>query len=312
MVAAVLVGWWLWLGRDPSPGTVVPRWDPPPDLTPGLAGTLVDQRAGAEDVLATVLDLARRGYLTIREVHLSGVPAEGPGVPLIRDILSRLDLWQTEWEMTRTDRPADGLAAHEGSVLAALFADAPRVNATSLSTSLRERLPALFASLYDALVRRGFFLARPDRVRRDFWLLAGGFGTASGLALYLGADLGRVLALAAGGAVVAVFAPIMPAATAEGARARGEALGVAEYLRRAEKSEIEARHAGEATPERFDALLPWAIALGVTDLWVAEFRDLLPGDRPWFVTEGPAGESLAVQVEAFCTVATLLLGGEST
>lgn len=290
---------------------MVPRWNPPPGLTPGLAGALVDQRADVADVLATVLDLARRGYLRIREVHLSGVPAEGPGVPLIKDLLSRLDLWETEWEMTRTEKPVDDLPAHEAAVLAALFARGERVNASALSTSLRTRLPALFASLYDALVRRGFFLTRPDRVRRDFYLLGAGFGAAAGIAGFVGAGPGRMIALAAAGAIVALFAPIMPAATPAGARARGAALGVAEYLRRAEKAELEARHAEETTPEAFDALLPWAIALGVTDLWLEEFRGMLPEDRPWFVVEGPASEALAVQIGAFCSVATLLLEGET-
>lgn len=309
-VGAALLGWWLWLGRDPTPASIVPRWDPPADLTPGLAGTLVDQRADVADVLATVLDLARRGWLTIREIHPSGVPVEGPGVPLIREILSRVDLWETEWELARTEKPAEGLAAHEGAVLAALFADGPRVGASALSTSLRERLPGLFASLYDGLARRGFFLTRPDHVRRDFYLLGAGFGAAAGMAHYLGADLGRVAALAASGALVALAAPVMPAATPAGARARAEALGVAEYLGRAEKAEIEARHGDERTPERFDALLPWAIALGVTDLWLEEFRGMLPEDRPWFVVEGPASESLAIQIGAFCAVATVLLEGE--
>lgn len=309
-VGALLLAWWLWLGRDPSPGTIVPRWDPPPDLTPGLGGTLVDQRADVSDILATVLDLARRGWLTIREIHPSGVPAEGPGVPLIREILARVDLWETEWELARTEKPLEGLAAHEGAVLTALFADGPRVGATALSTSLRERLPGLFASLYDGLERRGFFLARPDRVRRDFYLLAAGFGAAAGLAHFLDADLGRVAALAASGALVALAAPVMPAATPTGARVRAETLGVAEYLRRAEKAEIEARHGEEKTPERFDALLPWAIALGVTDLWLEEFRGMLPEERPWFVVEGPAGESQAIQIGAFCAVATVLLEGE--
>ncbi|MDX1661445.1 MAG: DUF2207 domain-containing protein [Gemmatimonadota bacterium] len=308
-VGAGLLVWWLWLGRDPSPGSIVPRWNPPPDLTPGLAGTLVDQRADVADILATVLDLARRGWLTIREIHPSGVPAEGRGVPLIKDILSRVDLWETEWEFARTEKPIEELAAHEGAVMTALFAGRERVGASALSRSLHERLPGLFASLYDGLERRGFFLTRPDHVRRDFYLLAAGFGAAAGLAHGLGAGLERVVALAASGGVVALFAPVMPASTPSGARARAAALGVAEYLRRAAREEIEARHGDERTPERFDALLPWAIALGVTDLWLEEFRGMLPEERPWFVVEGPAGEALEVQIGAFCAVATALLEG---
>ncbi|HUP21019.1 MAG TPA: hypothetical protein VM778_13860 [Gemmatimonadota bacterium] len=306
-VGAALFLWWVWIGRDPSPGSIVPRWDPPA-IPPGTAGALIDQRADTADVLATILDLARRGYFTIRESHPSGVPAEGgEGVALLRDILSRVGLWQTEWEFTRTGKPIDDLIPTEGAVVAALFADGPRVGASALSGRLRERLPAIYASLHDDLVRRGWFLSRPDRVRRDWWMLAGAFGLAAVASWSWAEDPGRAVALAASGALVALAAPAMPASTAAGARARAEALGVAEYLRRAEKDEIEARHGGKRTPEELDALLPWAIALGVTDLWVQRFEDLLPDARPWYMTEGATAGSLAVQIGGFVAVAGLLL-----
>lgn len=285
----------------------MPRWDPPPGVPPGSAGALVDQRADTADVLATILDLARRGWLTIREIHPSGVPAEGPGVPVLREVLSRVGLWETEWEFTMTGRSLDGLAPHEKAAFAALFVDGPRVGATALSRRLRGQLSVVYAALYDDLIRRGWFLSRPDRVRRDWWWLAAGFGGAAALTLFWGGDGARAAALALSGAVVALAAPAMPAATRAGARARSEALGVTEYLRRAEKAEIEARHAGERTPERFDALLPWAIALGVTELWLADFEGLLPAERPWYRVEGPTAGSLAVQIGGFLAVAGLLL-----
>ena len=43
------------------------RYEPPPGVTAGGVGTVVDERVDLRDITATVVDLAVRGYLTIRE-----------------------------------------------------------------------------------------------------------------------------------------------------------------------------------------------------------------------------------------------------
>ncbi len=65
--------WWKY-GRDPkSPVGEASAWFAPPKgkdgraLTPGETGTLVDERADNADITATIIDLARRGYLKIIE-----------------------------------------------------------------------------------------------------------------------------------------------------------------------------------------------------------------------------------------------------
>jgi hypothetical protein len=55
---------WFTKGRDPQVGLVaeyVP--EPPDDLRPGAVGTLLDETFNSRDVVATVLDLARRGVI---------------------------------------------------------------------------------------------------------------------------------------------------------------------------------------------------------------------------------------------------------
>ncbi len=67
---------WKWTqnGRDPkAPMGVASAWFDPPKtaskrkLTPGETGTLVDESADMQDITATIVDLARRGYLQIIE-----------------------------------------------------------------------------------------------------------------------------------------------------------------------------------------------------------------------------------------------------
>jgi hypothetical protein len=55
-------------GRDPKV-VAVPSYvtEPPSDLPPGLVGTLVDEKADLQDIIATVVDLARRGVIEMEE-----------------------------------------------------------------------------------------------------------------------------------------------------------------------------------------------------------------------------------------------------
>ena len=59
---------WYLRGRDPKIDAV-PEYitEPPAGLPPGIAGTLVDEKADVPDIIATLMDLARRGYLAIEE-----------------------------------------------------------------------------------------------------------------------------------------------------------------------------------------------------------------------------------------------------
>ncbi len=296
--------WWAWVGRDPRPGSIVPTWRPPEGVPPGAAGALVDQRAGPADVLATLLHLAFRGYLTVREVHPSGVPAEGDEAARVaRTILQGVGLWTTEWEFRRTDRPFDDLAPFEGAIVHALLGAERSVTMSAVAPSFRELLPRLYHGLYRELVDRGWFRHSPKATRREWVILAGVIAALGAVAIvWLGrADLGLGLILSGG--IVLAFAPVMPVVTREGARARDQLLGLREYVRRAEMAEIEARHEGERAPGHFEEILPYAIALGVVDLWLKEFAGLTEGPG-WYLVEGVAEPtSFSVSMDLFWNAA---------
>lgn len=64
---------WYTRGRDPVVGGPVAAWYDPPKtksgrkLLPAEAGTIIDEAVNIKDVSATLVDLARRGYLKIEE-----------------------------------------------------------------------------------------------------------------------------------------------------------------------------------------------------------------------------------------------------
>jgi hypothetical protein len=313
-VAVLLFLWWLWVGRDPRTGTIVATWRPPDEIRPGPAGALIDQRADPGDVLATILDLARRGYLRIVESHPSGVPAKGgPEAAIARVLLEKTGVWETEWRFVRTDKPVDDLATYEGAVLMAIFGLGREVSARALGPTFAAHMPGIYAALYDHLVRRGYFLHSPERARRE-WVVLAGVVAAAGVAAtaWFGRPALGVALLASAGLVV-LFSRWMPVPTRRGARARDQLLGLREYIRRAEKGELEFRHAPEKTPELFEEILPYAIALDVTDLWLREFRELLPETTSWYAREGagPQPTTLGFELASFFTVTLQAISPDS-
>ena len=67
---------WYSKGRD-KPTKLPAEWipEPPSDLPAGMAGTLIDEKADNKDVIATLVDLARRGVLAIQDESKPGLSA---------------------------------------------------------------------------------------------------------------------------------------------------------------------------------------------------------------------------------------------
>ena len=67
IVLAVAFQRWARYGRDPRRNPIVVRYEPPENLSPAEAGTLLDNSVDMRDITATLMDLAVRGYLKIEE-----------------------------------------------------------------------------------------------------------------------------------------------------------------------------------------------------------------------------------------------------
>lgn len=68
-IVALIIMFWRWWtsGRDPRLRPIAVRYEPPDQLSPGEVGTLMDDSADMRDVTATLVDLAVRGFLVIKE-----------------------------------------------------------------------------------------------------------------------------------------------------------------------------------------------------------------------------------------------------
>ncbi|MFL5759221.1 MAG: DUF2207 family protein [Thermomicrobiales bacterium] len=268
---AGIYGLWYTKGRDPHTGLVadfIPS--PPDDLPPGAAGTLIDETADQADVVATLVDLGRRGALKIDE---SGATTEYGG----RDF--QLTLLQ----------PESKLSSFETELIAAIFGPSPKAGATVKMSAVKSQFDSaqgeIKADLYNELVQRKYFMRSPEETRRN-WKLLGGVALAVDLGLCV------ILSAAAGGAVlwslpifviaalaiaILVIAKAMPRKTPEGAEAAAKWNAFKRYL-----DDIEKYEKLDEAKGIFDKYLPFAVAFGLEHSWVSKFASVNAPVPQWY------------------------------
>lgn len=256
----------------------------PDGVLPGEVGTVVDERVDVADVTATVVDLAVRNYLAIREV--------GP----------------SNWVLVRRNPPDSGLTDYERTVYQQLLGDAGEVPLSAV----RVDMAAVRSAMYADVVSRQWFARRPDH-DRSLWSVVGvllavvGAAVTVVLALTVGhALLGLVLLV--GGLGLALGSRMMPARTKRGSVLVQQVRGLVNYLRTTDASTIPAADR-EMVLSRS---LPYAVVLGEVEGWIRRFADLdtaadgTPGIY-WYETGAPA--EFPKRFTAFVVALDRTLGG---
>jgi len=232
------------------------QFRPPDGMTPGLCGLLVDEKADALDVSATIVDLAVRGYLRIEQFV---------------DERNKTDF------VLRFLRDGDAsLAGYEAILLARLRAAAAGdvVRISTLKTTFATQLAEVRTALYDESMRRKWFRRRPDHAR-GIWavlgllvLVAGG-AVAVALAAFTTFGLFS-LPLVAPGLILLATAHRMPSRTAEGRRQLELCVGYERFLEVADAEELRFTE----RQYQYVAGLPYAMVFGITDRWARVLADL--------------------------------------
>jgi len=91
-----------------------------------------------------------------------------------------------------------------------------------------------------------------------------------------------ITSFAISGLLIIIFGLFMPAKTRKGALAKEHILGFKKYLSVAEKDRIEFHNAPKKNPERFEKLLPYAMALGVEEEWAKQFEGIYDKQPDWY------------------------------
>lgn len=270
--------YWQKRGRDPKEGSTAVQYEPVPGASPAELGTLVDNTADMDDITATLVDLAVRGYIRIEEK----TEIKFFGMSKSTDYIFHILRASSDWNELRP---------HEKHYMEALLKSAPdgySVKVSDLEDKFYTSLPKIRTAIYNRLVFNGYYQKRPDKVK-ELWiglsvvvavLLFGLFAISMKMTWVLFSPVALILAAVASTIVMFVFAMIMPARTEPGARAREAALGFKEFLSRVESERYRKMI---TSPEMFERYLPFAMAFGVGDKWARAFEDIYREPPTWYV-----------------------------
>jgi uncharacterized membrane protein YgcG len=260
-LSALLLLWYL-RGRDPAVGLAAEYLsEPPSDLPPGIAGTLVDERADMQDVTASLIDLARRGFLEMIETESRpGLLGLGSG---------------SEFTFRRTDRAWDDLLPFERTILKKVFGKRAERPLADLKNHFYTAIPKIKKGLYQQTVKYKFFRTDPDTVRSRYaglgyalLVLTGGIG----FLLYvmvadtIGAIICPFVSIGIAAIAVIIIGQAMPAKTRKGAEEAAKWKAFKRYLR-----DIDRYTRLEEASEQFDRYLPYAVAFGIERSWINKF-----------------------------------------
>jgi len=258
---------WHRRGRD-DPSAVYAKYvsEPPSDLPPGIVGALIDEKVDTKEVIATVVDLARKGYLEITDTKKEGIFSK----PLT--IFTR-------------KKPLDDLQGFEAEVARSLFDSAhpDQVTTADLKNNFYVHVGPIVGRIYTETTQRGLFYSNPKSVRSR-WV---GYGFLT--AIVLGGLTALMVMFEVPGwgwflagsvvsaLIVFAFAPRMPRRTSRGAQEQRKWEAFRNYL-----DDLTRFEDMESARDQFEKYLPYAVALGVERQWVRRFEGLSVPPPMWY------------------------------
>jgi uncharacterized membrane protein len=270
---AMLSLWWF-AGRDPDPGmSVAPMYDPPADISPAEAGTLLDDRIHPRDITSTIVDLAVRGFIKIEETDEKGLLFHN------KDYIFHLLQKREDWR---------GLAPHERVMLENIFVgDVPDTRLSSLKNRFYTAIPVVRTDIMSALKQKGIYTLDPESA--NGYSIAAGFGILIPFAAlqilgwvdFFSSVPIAVVSLLIGAIIWFLFARQMTAKTLKGARTHIAVLGFQEFMNRVDADRLKVM-----PPDTFEKFLPYAMALGVEHHWAQAFAGIVHDPPSWYVGPG--------------------------
>ena len=264
--------WRLWYvrGRDPKgKGTIVPYYEAPRELSVLHIGMMTHGMVKQDVVSAAIIQLAVEGYLKIHKIDKDGV------------------FGKDDYEFMRTQKDTSDLDVPEKLLLESIFGGTQTKKMTELKDKFYIDLEKIKKSVEESIMQKKYYTKNPMSVRA-FYIALGAilfFG-----AFWLGSVFGLSYAVATMLSALSIvgFGFFMPQPTTEGAILREEIQGLKLYLETAEKDRLNFHNAPEKRPERFEALLPYAMVLGVEDAWAKQFEDIYNTKPQWYQSSDPS------------------------
>jgi uncharacterized membrane protein len=259
LLLAYYIPIWRKHGKDPDEGVMVTRYEPPKGFSPASLRYIRQMYYDNKVMTAAIVNLAVKGYL---EIEKSGKTHS----------LMKLD--------TETLKPP--MAPGEKELFEAIFAEddvvtLKDINHEVLGDARKKHKKSLQEDYKNHYFKTNGLLNLPAvAIVLGSLLIAVNIGNGPTVFVIATIILSFVTTM--------FFAIIMKRPTIRGRELLDEMLGFKDFLEIAEKDELNLRNPPTKTPELFEMMLPYALALGVEQQWSERFADVLAAIR------GPDGE----------------------
>lgn len=249
----------------------MPIYKAPEGMSPTEIGTIIDENLDMRDITSTIVDMAVRGYIQIKEIKEK---------KLIFD--------NTDYEFIKLKNYENGtvLKTHERKILDAIFGSSQNKRLSSLKNEFYSSLPGIREAVYNSLVKEGYFPTNPEKVRNIYYTIGSVlcFGVLFGLGAFIAFfPLSAILGILASGVVVLGFAKYMPAKTKKGVDMYYQAKGLEMFIKTAERDRIKFQEQENI----FEKILPFAMTLGLASKWANAFEGIYKTAPSWYVSSNP-------------------------
>ena len=250
---------WRKFGRDPEEGVIVTRYDPPDGFSPASLRYIRQMYYDDKVMTAAVVNLAVKGYLKIQrrgDAHwlVKQSPAE-PGLPM---------------------------APGENELYAGLFKEGDKIELDDKNHEVLGEARSAHRKSLTKDYKRHYF--KTNAMLNIPAILIVILATVMALNIGRGPTPLVIAAIILSVLTLAFFAMVMRRPTLRGRKLLDEMLGFKDFLEIAEKDELNLRNPPEKTPQLFESMLPFALALGVDQQWSERFATVLASIR------GPDGQ----------------------
>ena len=266
--------WWQ-KGRDPRiKKTIITQYEPPDNLRPAQVSLIIKQKIEPIDISATLVDLAVRGYIKIREIKKTGIFG-GTDYELIK-LKDFDDPKENLWEYERMLLNKIFQAKNKKESLANISAQST-IYLSDLKDKFSKELKDIINKIDEETSSLGYFVT-PLQKPREKWMWFGLIFLILTWILFIVSilDLGVITLVSA--ILFLIFAFFMPKRTEKGTEVYWHALGFKENINTAEKY----RTQFYAKENIFEKYLPYTIIFGLVDKWARSFEGIYNKPPSWY------------------------------
>lgn len=227
-------------------------------LTPGEVGTLGDETVDMKDISATIVDLARRGYMTIDE-------------------RKKGDFYFVRRSPPKGGGGSNSLLTYEKSILTGFFGGKKEIRIKD--QELSSEVAQVTKEMYEQVVEDKLFDKNPQTTRTIYYVIAG-------IALFTGDIFLAIISF--------VFGRVMPRKTVFGVEAKNISFSLKNFLT-SQQRQLEFQADKQIM---FERLLPYAVAFGVEKIWAKRFETLNITSPSWYHSYSSTGFSTYLLVSS--------------